>query len=154
MKTAKANEGEVIQLDARNVGGRVTVTPEDENRFVLRVGEAIAACQQVKADEQARDRFNFLLNRLGKWVLDHAAEVREAYVTTRDGSLCFLVVHSTPAYEEAFQDALAELDIELANDRDIRFHVDVMSLPPASKEAMRSFLSSELTLHFKGGANK
>lgn len=151
MAVAKDSTGRVIQLDAKNVDGLITVTPDNADRFSIRVGEAITACLRLKADEQAQQRFDLLLKRLGRWILDRPTQVRDAYVTTRDGVLCFLVVHSTPAYDAAFQDALAELDIELARDPDIRFPVEVMAIPPISDKAMQSFLASELQLRFTGG---
>jgi len=150
VSTTTNTTGKIIQLDVQNVGGHVTVTPDNGDRFSLRVGEAISACLRLKADEQAQERFRLLIKRLGTWVLEHASEVRDAYVTTRDGALCFLVVHSVPAYNEAFQDALADLDIELARDPDIRFPIEVMSVPPISEKSMQSFLSPELQLRFGG----
>jgi hypothetical protein len=150
MATVTAGGRQVIQLDSRNEGGTVTVTPRDGDRYNLKVGEVIHACQQVKADEQARERFEFMLKRLALWIMERD-DIRDAFLTTRDGGLCFLAVHSTPAYDAAFEDALSDLDIELANDQDIRFPIKVMSLPPVSEKSMQSFLSTEFTLQFASG---
>lgn len=63
----------------------------------------------------------------------------------------FLVVKRQPLYEEALEDALSALDVELAHDQDIRCRVDVVALPPTSEESLQTFLSTGLALRFKGG---
>lgn len=141
----------VIQLDVTNVDGRVVVTPSDGDRFPIRVDEAIEACLRHKADELTQKRFILLLGRLGTWAREHTAQVRDAFVTLRDGGVCFLVVHSTPKYDEAFEDALTVLDRELARDQDfLLFRVEVVSIPPVSEKSLRSFLSPDLQLRFGG----
>ncbi|MEQ1891017.1 MAG: hypothetical protein ABL998_00605 [Planctomycetota bacterium] len=143
-------EGRVIQLDASRRGGVVTVTPEDENRFNLRVEEAIAACQKWVDDRQARRRFDLLLTRLQDWVLQRG-DLRDAYLTMRDGGFVFLTVRKEATYDAKFEDELTTLDVELAHDQDLRCEVDVLAMPPASDAALQSFLSPGLTLRFKSG---
>lgn len=139
----------VIQIDAANVDGTVTITPSDEDRFNLRVREVIEACLKARVGEQAEQRFRLLLRRLVEWTLGRS-DTRDAFLTTRDGALCFVVVRQESPYDEQFEDALTDLDIELANDEDIRFPVRVLSLPPVSESAMKSFLSKSFALRFHG----
>lgn len=129
----------------------VTVTPEDQDRFNLRVRDAIQACQVAQEHQQAADRFNFLLKRLAKWVLGRD-DLQKAFVTTRDRAFAFVAVHDRPEYDAAFEDALAQLELDLARDPDIKLAVEVLSLPPTDDEALRSFLNAEFTLRFSGGA--
>lgn len=145
MTSAQTNDSRVIQLDARHEHGIVTITPRDEDRFNLRVPEVIRACQQAASDQRTRQRFDFLLKRLGTWVLGRS-DVREAFVTIRDGGLCFLVVRKVAAYDADFEDALSEFDIDLAHDSDVGFQIEVMSLPAVSDQSLQSFLNSDLTL--------
>lgn len=91
-----------------------------------------------------------MLKRLASWVLGRD-DIRDAFLTSRDGGLCFIAVHSTPTYDQEFEDALSDLDVELANDQDIRFQVEVMSLPPVSEKSLRSFLNTDFTLQFASG---
>jgi hypothetical protein len=147
---SKASVSRIIQLDAKNEGGLVTVTPRDQDRFNLRVSEAIQACQVAEEHRQAYARFQFLLKRLGRWVLTRP-DLRAAFVTTRDRGFAFIAIHDTPEYDASFEDSLADLDLELARDPDIKLSVEVLSLPPVSEEAMQSFLNSDFTLRFSGG---
>lgn len=149
-RSTKLTKSQVIQLDARNEGGLVTVTPEDQDRFNIRVGDAIQACQVAQETEQAHRRFNFLLKRLAEWVLARE-DLQTAFVTTRDRVFAFVAIHKTAEYDRAFEDSLAQLELELARDPDIKLAVEVISLPPVSEEAMQSFLNSDFTLRFLGG---
>jgi hypothetical protein len=162
MKTARAQgaarsgktDGETVYLNAKNVRGQVVVTPDNENRFVVRMAEAIAACEGLEQNQRAQDKYNLLLTRLATWIGKHAASVRDAYVTTRDNGLCFIVVQKSPAYDRGFQDAVAELDWDIANDPDIPFALEVMAVPPAPVESLRSILGSGGVLKFRGGKRK
>lgn len=140
----------IIILDTKNEDGMVTVVPEDEDRFSLKVGDAVAACQKAEEDQQARARFKLLLKRLAEWILTRD-DVASAFITLRDRGLAFVVVHETPEYDRGFEDALAALQLELTRDSDIRLPVEVVSLPPASDEAIQSFLNENLTMRFRGG---
>jgi hypothetical protein len=148
--STKRDHGHVVQLDARNEHGVVTVTPNDKDRFVLRVGEAILACQRAKAGEDDRQRFDLLLKRLAEWVLGRT-DVREAFLTAREGGLCFVAVRMQSPYDAEFEDALTQLDIELAHDRDIKFRVEVMSLPPVSPKTLLTFIHPDIALHIQRG---
>ncbi len=149
MISDRTSQDRIIQLDARD-GGTVTVTPTDEDRFNLRVSEAISACKKWVADAQEKQRFSMLLKRLQAWVLERS-DLRDAFLTLRETGLLFLAVKKTARYDDALEDALSALDVELANDQDIRFEIDVMALPPVTEESMQSFLSPVLTLRFKSG---
>src|SRR5262245_23786767 len=107
-------EGRVfIQLDAKDEGGSVTVTPRDQDRFILLVEEAIEACKEAAKDKQAKRRFMLLLNRLQRWLLTRL-DVADAYLTDRDGGLFFVVVRKVATYDDGFEDELSELDREIA----------------------------------------
>lgn len=141
---------QVIQLDARNEDGMVTVVPDNQDRFNLKVGEAVAACLRAEQDKQAGARFELLLKRLAEWTLGRE-DVEAAFITTRDRGFAFVVVHKTSEYDREYEDALAALQLELSRDLDIRLPVEVVSLPPASAEAIQSFLNENLTMRFRGG---
>ena len=152
MATAETTRN-FIQLDVSNVGGRVTVTPPSGDRFVLRMDEAISACmasQSPNVAEHDRTRFRILLDKLGAWVVTRK-DVRDAFLTARDGKFAFVVVQAGKEYDRDLEDALSALDFDIANDHDIRFCVEVMALPNAPERSLRAFLMDGATLRFAGG---
>ena len=145
MNAAKIKDTRVLDLDLRRDRGAVTLIPLDADRFALRVPELLRACGESTVDELSLRRFHALLERLGTWILDRA-DLRESFVTIREGGLRFVVVRKTVAYDADFEDVLSNLDIELAHDVDIGFQVDVMSLPAVSGASFEAFLHPHLTL--------
>jgi hypothetical protein len=85
-----------------------------------------------------------LVRRVTEWLDVHPEDVQEAYLTVRDSGLLFLIVRKTKPFNEALEDALTELDLEIANDETldlIRF--SGLVLPATSAESVKSFLASE-----------
>src|SRR5258708_25252478 len=69
-------------------GGKVVVTPEDQDRFVLAADRAVEACQMMNAGLQLRQRFaEEFLARIFQWCQEHADRVNDCYVAMRDGTL-------------------------------------------------------------------
>ncbi|MBK9386931.1 MAG: hypothetical protein IPN34_19120 [Planctomycetes bacterium] len=149
-ETAGGHAGATIQINAiKYPDGKVTVTPLDQDVFLLTVQEVINACHAARGDGLALQKFELLLRRLGAWVIEMGPAVREAYLTRRDGGLCFLVIKSEPLYDREFEDALSELYLGLTREHELfPFDLEVMSLPPAPEESLRSFLGSS-TLEFR-----
>ena len=148
IKPNNLNSPDVVQLDIRKEKGTVVVTPTDQDRFVLKMDKAVAACQMFVTAERFRKLFTVLLNRLGEWV-SKLPEAESAWITMRDGQLLFLVMRKSVAYDRDFEDALTELEIEIANDSDLgQLSMSTMALPQASKEAVCSFIDPGVAFHF------
>lgn len=138
----------VLQLDWAAEAGAVTVTPRNPDRYSLKMQQAIVWLQRAGEPHAFDAEFRLLLNRLAEW-LHHRVGVRNAFVTIRDGGLMLVVVTSSATYDEAFEDSLTELDIEIAKDVDLaRLRLDVFSLPDASQSALESFLNPEFILEY------
>lgn len=142
--------GSIIDLHFENEGGKVRVTLPDKHVMFLAVEAAVRACGAFQRQIEFNDQFSLLLDRIGRWIKESDNRIGEAFVTTRDGGLLFLVVQKQAGYDPGFEDKLTELDSEIANDADfglIRF--GVLSIPPSQPEAVASFLSRETRLRFK-----
>ena len=147
--TLKSNSNRIMHLDAvRNPDGSVTVTPENQDRFVIRVSEAIQGCKVAHEGKLAQQRFDFLLQRLGAWIIGRE-DVATAWITQHDAGFAFFVVRNGVEHDIEFEDALGDLDVELANDPDIGFPLEVISLPSADETSLRSFISDSFTMRFK-----
>ena len=72
-------------------------------------------------------------------------------ITVRDGGLLFLVVRREAEYEREFEDALTDLDAEIACDEEFDLiRLSVLALPHCPPEAMQSFLGDDnVTLGFQ-----
>jgi hypothetical protein len=139
---------DVIQLHWDMKDGLLTVTPEDEDRFSIKVGRAIELLQQANRAEDFRRQFTLLLRELARWLKDRS-DVERAFLTLRDGALVFVVVREFCEYDDAFEDALSELDYSVANDADLDLiKMDAIGLPPASDRALSSFLDPAFTLEY------
>jgi hypothetical protein len=131
-----------IQLDYRR-DGSIVVTPEDQDRFVMSMQEAVVACKDASQVLRYSRQFSQgLLPKLTTWLQDRRASVRKAFLTVRDGGLLLVVVRKESVYDAAFTDALTDLDVEIARDSSLDLILlDVLALPDVSDEGARSFLS-------------
>lgn len=124
--------------------GKVWVESEDEDRFLMTVEAVVSACKTHGRFADVGKQLRKLVRKLTQWLDEHPEDVQEAYLTVRDSALLFLIVRKTKPFNEALEDALTELDLEIANDETldlIRF--SVLALPATSKESVQSFLAAE-----------
>ncbi len=83
-------------------------------------------------DPRAGERFERLLAHLADWA-GARDEVDEAYLLVHADGLVFLVLSAAALHDEAFEEALSALDVELACDGEVRFRVDVIALPRGAR---------------------
>ena len=134
----------VVQLDYTDQDGTVTVTPSDQDRFNIKITHAVEILKHAGDQKMFLMQFDFLIKRLIAWIRGQE-NIDQAFVTLRDGGLVFVVMCQSPQYDEDFEDALSDLDIDLANDDALtQIKIDVMSLPNVSEEAMGSFLGENV----------
>ena len=139
----------VIHLKWHHGENRVLVEPEDEDRFLTTVQDIITACGVSREMLVFKKQFDALLRRLAEWVEEHQERIRDAYITVRDAGLMFLVVQTGREYDRAFEDALTDLDLEVAQDDSMGLvEMSVLALPNCAPEAVEGFLSSEVTLAY------
>jgi hypothetical protein len=139
-----------LQLDWAMKDGMVTVTPKDQDRFSIKVGKAIEILRQADSAEQFTRQFNLLVRTLAGWIKGRN-DVARAYLTHHNGALAFVVVRDSREYDDGFEDALSDLDFEIANDADLNLiKMDAIGLPLAPIEAVSSFLDQDFTLEYIG----
>jgi hypothetical protein len=132
----------VIELHFENQGGNVRVVPPDRDIMAMPIEMAIEACRAFKNQIRFKDQFDLLVHRLGTWIGERRASVSSAYLTSRDSGLLFLVVTNGREFNQELEEAITELDLEIAQDGDynlIRFGVHV--LPECDRDSVQSFLS-------------
>jgi len=133
----------VIRLNC-NDQGKVVVTAQDQDRFVMTIEQAAAACAEGdKAIRFGKQLENVLLPKLGAWLAGHQAAVRKAFLTQREGRLLFLVIQSTAPYDRQLADDLTALDLDVARDASLDLiPLSVMALPAVDDNAAASFMES------------
>jgi len=132
-----------VQLRWSLADDKVVVTPEDQDRFVIRLNRAIEILQQAHHAEEFKKQFDLLVRLLAEWV-NHTSGVKQAFLAPREGALAFVVVRDACEYNDDFEDNLSELDYRLANDEDLsRIRMHAIALPPVSEDALSSFLAPD-----------
>ncbi len=130
----------------------VVVTPEDENRFILRLHEAVEACRAYLERERFEAQFRLLLEKLAQWLREHESFVHQAFLTERDRGLLFLVVQRSPQYDKDLEEALTQLDLQIARDAELDLiPLSVLAVPDAGNEVLSTFLSPRLRIQFVRG---
>jgi hypothetical protein len=149
MSTANVPEPiQGVEIDWFAEGDVVTVTPRDQKRFEIQKDRAIQILQI--ADERGK-QFEFLVDRLVRWISDNENGIDNAYLTLQDGTLAFVVVRRETRYDEDFQDELADLDFAIANDTELDLiRLKTLALPNVGPTALKSFLDQRLILSFHG----
>lgn len=146
MSTAGAQP--VVQLRWELRDDLIVVTPYDQDRFAIKVNRAIEILQQANRREEFERQFNLLLRELASW-LNGRRDVEKAIVTHRDGALSFVVVRKGAEYDEAFEDALSDLDFDLARDPDLNLiRMNAVGLPQVSESALAAFVDPDFALSY------
>jgi hypothetical protein len=130
-------EADVVQVCAR-----------DQQRFEMQVVRAIQILQLANhADLQLK----LLLSRLGAWLSAHSDSVEAAFLTIRDSRFAFIIVSKIAECDDDLEDAVTDLDLEIANDPDLDVvPMNAFVLPPASEEALSSFFDKRFLLVYRG----
>jgi len=124
------------------------VNPKDQQRFQIQKDRAIGLLQLANS---ADAQLNLLWRRLREWSREHSSKVQTAYLTLRDARFSFVVISRAVECDDDLDDAVSDLDFEIANDPDLdAVKMNAIVLPPASPEAISSFLDKRFLLEFRG----
>jgi hypothetical protein len=142
MNATSGRQAEIIELHFENEGARVRVVPSDKDLLVLSVSMAVEACRAYANQIRFNDQHDMLLSRLWGWINQHLDKVGNAFITSRDDGMLFLVVLREKRFDKEIEDELTQLDIDVANDRDFDLiRLSVHAVPDCSEDEYRSFLS-------------
>lgn len=140
-----------VELDWYSEDETVRVIPRDRKLFEVQKDAAIEFLRVAHRAEQFEKQLSLLLGTLAGWIKAHRGDVRDAYLTLQDGALSFVVVRSAARYDADFEDALTDLDFDVANDPALSLiKLHAVALPPASAQALSSFLDRRFLLSYHG----
>jgi len=140
---------EQIDLHFEDDTGKVRVTPDNDTLLLLSVEEAINACRAFKRQLEFKSQFDQLLNALGAWIQARRPKISQAFLTTRDAGLLFLVVTATMQHDGDLEVDLTELDMQMANEAAYHLiNLQVLAIPSCPPAAAHTFLSKKMALRF------
>jgi len=127
---------------------RVVVTPDDEDRFMTTSAEAAQACRSAQDTLKWKAQFDALLGCVHLWCKGHAAVARAYLGFSNDGLKVFILTIGSE-YRFDFDDAISELDMELAQ-KFPRCPTEVLHFPEAPVESLTSFFDAGSALQLYG----
>ncbi len=142
-----------VELDwfACDQDDKVVVTPRDQQRFEIQMDVAIRILQMANEESLFQKQLRLLLTHLGSWINRHRSAIRNAYLTLHDSALAFVVVRTRPSYDAEFEDALSDVDLEIANDPALSLiTLHTLALPPVSEAGLLSFVDRRFVLSYHG----
>lgn len=140
-----------MQLKWEHRDGNLVVTPNDQDRFVVKVGKAIEILRQYNRQEQFEKQFDLLIKELVAWLEAHKGRWHRAFLTSGESILRFIVVRQQVKFESDLTDALSDLGVKIANDTDLELiRLSTRALPLVSEEALQSFLDASFTIELNG----
>lgn len=120
--------------------GKVVITPEDQDRFVLAANNAVRACQLINASLQLRERFKEeFLAGLFRWCQENAIKVGECYVAMEDGITVF-VVGSAGKYDFDLDKPISTIEMAM---EEKGWPCDIIQLPTSDGDSLKSFFDKE-----------
>jgi hypothetical protein len=132
-----------IQLDF--AGGKVVVTPEDRDKFVLTAQQAVEGCAIVSRQERLADLFEEqYLRPIHAWCLKHSSQVASCFLGRAHGpSLQLFVIPATGGYDFALNEPLAKLERELQVSN---WPTDALQIPHGDLDELRAFFDPQHSL--------
>ena len=140
MTTADKSRAQIIRLSYTD-SGRVLVTPDDEDRFVLTAQNAVKACQDQRRSEEAIKRFKSdLIVPLVDWCKRHVDRVHACYIPVPAGFVQVFIVGASSKYDFALGEQVAALELSLF---DAGWRVNVLQIPRAEDEDLQTYFNVE-----------
>jgi hypothetical protein len=110
--------------------------------------DAARACKRAQDDNEFRKQFQEMLSYVHDWCAQNPQKIRAGYVTVGDSALNVLLCLEQRDYDFSLEDALVQLDIDIAE----RFPlciVEVLQLPNQAR--LTSELPQEALLVYGDG---
>ena len=117
------------------------VDPEDQDRFVMRVEEAVFACRIMNEyKELFGKQVNHLKDVLGNWTREHIGKIDKVFLTLQDARMLFLIVAKGSVFDPDLEKDLTDLDLKIARDPECsQINLDVQTLPLCGPDGFLSF---------------
>lgn len=145
-------ESDVIRVSKEN-GDRPVLFTSNGDRFIHTAADTVAfgalGCGLMNIRKQMVD----LCERLQRWCIGRRDKVQSAYLTFAGDYFELVVRQRSETFDEELEEALSELDLEIANDEQFDIlEVGVQSVPACDEESLIAFLSGQQVLEINMNA--
>ena len=147
-RTTDGSRAMPIRLDFQSVQ-QVVVTGNDGDRWVTTVKEAAQACRTALDFQAWKGEFEGFLARIHEWAKQHADVVSSAFVGISSEGLTGVIVTKGPDYRMELDDAITDLDIEVAK-RFPSCRADILQSPDDEPESRIPYISVERAVQVYG----
>lgn len=133
-------------LNHEDKGSKVLVEPENGDRFLMTMQDAVHACQfEEEKVKPYRAQLNHLIEHLRAWMQEHQDKIHRAFLTTRENQLLFLVERKQVRYDPEFEQKLIRLKLEIARDKSLSLiRLGALLIPKVSDSQRAAFLSPDV----------
>ena len=129
----------------------IEITGQNNLRFEVQKDVAIKVLRAVQDRSRAVRQIDLLLERIGRWTSERRPQLRDIFLTVQDSSFLLVLVQNAVRHDDELEEALSELDVEIANDPDFELlKLNAILLPPVSEDALMSFLDPRFLLSYDG----
>ncbi len=138
---AGTTKASTVHLDERaNPEGRVLVTAQDEDRFIVTCAQAVAACKMHISQKVWFGELDALLVTVRDWATQNASQVRAVYASPREGHIVLFVVPKSKQYDLDLGTKLTDLDVALSQQFQV-IEAEVMQVPGNTAEELATFVN-------------
>jgi hypothetical protein len=140
-----------IPLDFQSVR-QVVVAAKDGDRWVTAVQRAAQACRSALDQKEWTAQFEAFLACIHQWAEEHSDTVAAAFLGISSEGLTGVIVTKGLEYRLDFDDAVTELDIELAKEFP-NCRADILQSPEGAPESRIPYISLERAVQVYGNQN-
>jgi hypothetical protein len=141
------SQSEPLRLDFREER-RLVVQTQDDRYFTTSERMAEACRQSADVETWTNELHDFLAD-LHQWMRDHSEVVVGCYLAPGEGAMVAYVTTFGEEYRFDFDDDVVDLELRL-HEVFPRHPVEVMHMPTASPDALRSFFSPDSAFQVYG----
>jgi hypothetical protein len=140
---------EAIQLNFQSVQQVVVTGKDGQDRWVTTVKEAAQACRSALDQKEWTQQFEAFLGRIHEWAKEHDDIVSAAFVGISSEGLTGVIITKGTEYRSEFDDAVTDLDIELAK-KFPNCRADILQSPEEEPESRIPFIALERAVQVYG----
>jgi len=137
-----------IRLVYSEKDAHVVIEPEDQDRFVMRVHEAINACRIYEAYKSLFEKqLGQLKDTLGTWIRERTSKIQKAFLTLQDDRMLFLLVMKDKVYDRQLEEDITDLELRIGSEC-TQINLDVQALPACDEDCYISFCNPGWMLEY------
>jgi len=133
-----------MTLQWKDAARNVILETAPHDKCIKKVSEIFELVKQEETKRLGQDKIESasaaVISRLHKWLYENSAKIKSAHFTIRDGCPLFLAVTKGVVFDEALQESIVAVDMEICSEEKYRpLTIEVLLIPGMSEENIRAF---------------